>query len=254
MSRPILIPLNTTGLINELVTTLESPTLLETLPTLTPSYYHLGFHFLASILAFGLHANPIDTILVVGQVILAAIPIPLYFLIRAETKSDSAAFFGTLLAAFGWYMPGFAVNWGKYPALAGIFAFELVLIIAYMYFQARNKEKFPFLLISILILSIFISTLFHTRTLIVILISSVSWFVANKLKNLSKIIQVLSLGFLLVSLLILGIFVQQESLLNLALDPYLEDGLWITLAVLILSPFALSNFPEVFTFAFYSQY
>ena len=228
-------------IINRLVTALESSTLLETLPTLTPNYYHLGFHFLASFLAFGLHANPIDTILVLGQVILAAIPIPIYFLIRAETGNNVAAFFGILLAGFGWYMPGFAVNWGKYPGLAGIFVFELVLIIAYS-ISRRNAKRTKNLLISILILSIFLSTLFHTRTLIVILISFVSWLVANKLHNFSKVIQVLSLGFLLASLLTLGIFVQQEALLNLALDPYLEDGLWITLTVLTLSPFAFIKF------------
>ncbi|MGD8403762.1 MAG: hypothetical protein PVJ21_08885 [Anaerolineales bacterium] len=230
-------------IINELVTTLESSTLLKTIPTLTPNYYHLGFHFLASFLTFGLRANPIDTILVLGQVILAAVPIPLYFLIRAETRSVSAALFGILLAGFGWYMPGFAVNWGKYPALAGMFAFELVLITGYS-FSRRNAKRNRTLLISILILSIFISTLFHTRTPIVILISLISWFVANKLRNLSKTIQVLSLGFLLAGLLILGIFVQQESLLNLAFDPYLEDGIWITLTVLLLSPLAFIKFPR----------
>jgi len=230
-------------IIKELITATETSTLLKTLPSLTPNYYHLGFHVLASFLTFGLRANPIDTILILGQVILAAIPIPLYFLIRVETKSDAAAFFGILLAGFGWYMPGFAVNWGKYPALTGIFAFELVLVIAYS-FSRRGAKRNQILLISILTLSIFISTLFHTRTLIVILISAISWLVANKLRNLSKIIQAFSLGLLFVSLLFLGILVQQEPLLNLAFDPYLDDGIWITLLVLILSPFAFIKFPR----------
>jgi len=230
-------------IIKELVAGMETSTTLERLPSLTPSYYHLGFHFLASLLTFGLHANPIDTILILGQVILAAIPIPLYFLIRTETQSDAAALFGTLLAGFGWYMPGYAVNWGKYPALAGIFAFELVLITAYIV-SRRDTKRDQFLLISILLLSIFISSLFHTRTLIVILVSSISWLVAIKLRNFSKVIQRLSLGFLLAGLLMLGLIVLKEPLLNLTLEPYLKDGIWITLAVLAISLFAFAKFPQ----------
>jgi hypothetical protein len=57
--------------IKELVTALETSTLLETVPALTPGYYHLGFHFLASLLTLGLHTDPIDVILVLGQVVLA---------------------------------------------------------------------------------------------------------------------------------------------------------------------------------------
>jgi len=230
-------------IIKELVTAMEASTTLETLPSLTPSYYHLGFHLLASFLTLGLEANPIDVILVLGQVILAAMPIPLYILIRVETQNDTAAFFGTLLAGFGWYMPGFAVNWGKYPALAGLLALELVLSMAY--FITPNKtDRNRILWFSLLIPGIVISTLFHSRTLIVIIISFVSWNIASKLSGLSKKFQYLSLGSLLAGILLLGILIWREPLLNLALDPYLEDGIWITLVVVILSPFAITKFPR----------
>jgi len=285
-------------IIKEIATALETSTLLETVPALTPNYYHLGFHVLASFLAFGLHANPIDVILVLGQVILAAIPIPIYFLIRQETRSDAAAFFSMLLAGFGWYMPGFAVNWGKYPALAGLLSLEIVLSIAY--FIARKKSiSNQLALIGFLLLGIIVSTLFHTRALVVIAISIASWLIAEKMQNIfktlfrwvilparvqarvsraegnlrlsreiltekgesspppvaqndiqdsfqtpSKVFQYLLLGILLAGILVFGKIIQAETLLNLTLEPYLGDGLWVTLTVLTLSPFALIKFPH----------
>jgi hypothetical protein len=227
----------------ELVTALESSSLLATIPTLTPSYYHLGFHLLASFLTFGLRANPIDVILVLGQVTLAMIPIPIFFLIRHETRSAAAVWFGTLLAGFGWYMPGFAVNWGKYPALAGLLATELVLSFAYFAFD-NKRERSRTALSVLLVLGILVSTLFHSRTLIVIVISIASWTVAGKIQNLSKVIQYLLLTILLAAILFLGILIQDEPLLNLALDPYLDDGIWVTLTVIVVSLFALSKYPR----------
>ena len=206
-------------IIKGLVTAMGSSALLKTIPSLTPNYYHLGFHLLASFLTFSLHANPIDTILVLGQAILAAIPIPLFFLIRHETKNDIAAFFGILLAGFGWYMPGFAVNWGKYPALAGLLALEIVLSIAY-FTSSKEASRNRLLWIGFLILAIFVSTLFHTRTLIVIAISFASWFLAGKLQSWIGKIRLVSLVIFLGGILALGILIWKNPLLKLTLEPY----------------------------------
>jgi hypothetical protein len=235
-------------IIKNLVTALEASTLLETLPTLTSNYYHLGFHFLASLLTFGLRANPIDVILVLGQVVLAAMPIPLYFLIWHETQSDLAAFFSMLLAGFGWYMPGFAVNWGKYPALAGLLALELALSIAYFIARKEPVKNQP-VLIGWLIMGTLLSMLFHTRTVVVIAVSIFSWFIAGKIRSLPKSFQFLILGALFVGIFIFGKLIQAEPLLNLALDPYLGAGIWVTLIVMVLSPFALIRFPRGFYFS-----
>jgi hypothetical protein len=231
----------------QILTALETSNFLGSLPALTSSYYHLGFHFLVSFLAFILRADPIDVILVLGQVILAAIPIPIFFLIRHETQSEPAAFFGMLLAGFGWYMPGFAVNWGKYPALAGLLCLEIVLSGAY--FVARKKTgKNQFVSVGWLILGTLLSTLFHTRTLVIILISIASWLVTGRIPALQKAFQYLIPGILLAGILVFGKIIQGEPLLDLVLDPYLSDGIWVTLIVLALSPFVLVKFPQGFYF------
>lgn len=234
-------------IIKQILAALETSTFLEMLPRLTPNYYHLGFHFLASLLAFGLRANPMDVILVLGQVILAAIPIPLFFLLWRETQNSAAAFLGMLLAGFGWYMPGFAVNWGKYPALAGLLAFEIVLVSAYFIALKRSAKNYP-ALIGLLLPGMIVSTLFHTRTLVVIAISIASWMIAGKFNNHAKRFKYLALVILLTGILSLSMVVGREPLLTLALEPYLGDGIWITWMVLVLSPFALIEFPRGFYF------
>ncbi len=237
-------------IIKALSVALETSTFLKTLPALTHGYYHLGFHFLAALLTLGLRANPMDVILVLGQVILAAIPIPVFVLIRQETRSDLAAFFSMLLAGFGWYMPGFAVNWGKYPALAGLLALGIVLNLAYQQFERHSRRRDQIILTGWLMLGILVSTLFHTRTLVVTAFALVCWFIAGKMQALAKGLQFLFGGILLIGILVFGTFIYGEPLLHLTLDPYLGNaGLWVTLIVLALSPFALFKFPRTFYFS-----
>jgi hypothetical protein len=234
-------------IIENLMAGLDSPTLPETLPRLTTSYYHLGFHFIAALLTLSLHASPIDVILVLGQVILAAIPIPLFFLIRHETASDAAAFFTMFLAGFGWYMPGFAVNWGKYPALAGLLAFEIVLVSA-CFLAQKGSAKDQFASKGFLLLGIIVAALLHTRTLVVAAISFVSWGIAGKLNTPVKAVRSLAVLIPLAGIAGFEVSVGRAPLLTLTLEPYLGAGAWITWMVLILSPFALAKFPRGFTF------
>ena len=235
-------------LVQGLVTGFESGRLWETLTSLTPGYYHLGFHFLASLLTFGLRADPMDVILILGQIILAAIPFPIFFLILHETKSTAAAFFGAVLAGFGWFMPGFAVNWGKYPAITGLLTFELVVSTAYFVFQGK-KPRNRFMWYILLALGVFISTFVHTRTLVVFIISFISWLAAQCIAALSRKNQYSLLALLIAGVLIFGFFIQKEPLLKLALEPYISKELGIILIVLTLSPFAWIKFPQGTTFS-----
>jgi len=235
-------------LIRELVGIYGTSDFLDSLTGLTPGYYHLGFHLHASLLTLGLRADPTDVILILGQVTVAAIPVPLFFLLRHETKSVTAAFLGTVLAGFGWYMPGFAVNWGKYPAIAGLLAFEIVLGIAYFGFQKKTYRK-RYTIFGALVLGIIISTFIHSRTLIIIALSLACWFLAGRMRTLSRTLQYFSTGMLIAGVLILGTLIQREPLLKLTLEPYLEDGFWITMLVLVLTPFAWIKFSKDFYFS-----
>lgn len=76
----------------------------------TASYYHIGYHVIVATLASLTHANIEQVMLIFGQIVLASIPLPIYFFIYRAVNSHAAALFGVILAAFGWFMPAHAVN------------------------------------------------------------------------------------------------------------------------------------------------
>jgi len=136
----------------------------------TTSYYHLGFHFLAAFITSVTHTEITKVMLVLGQMLVAVIPLSIFFIPRYATKSNSAGILAVLLAAFGWYMPAYAVNWGKYPALASLILIQFVLSLAYLAVQSRESfsKRKAWALYALLISAILISGFVHSRSLIVI--------------------------------------------------------------------------------------
>src|SRR5512139_1322502 len=94
------------------------------------SYYHLGYHVIAAALVTLTGAPLARIMLVLGQIILAGLPLPMYFFVHRATGSKSAALIGLTLASFGWSMPAHAVNWGKYPAWMALLLLQLALGLA----------------------------------------------------------------------------------------------------------------------------
>lgn len=220
-------------IINALLDGWKSLTLLDSISNVTPSYYHLGYHLLASLLNLILGAKPPNMMLVFGQVILAFIPLPIFLLIWQKTKDLPSALFAALLAGFGWYMPAFAVNWGKYPTLLSILFFEILLLN----FQ-QDKKRNTFTKIPIFF-GILITTLIHTRALILILITYISWVFAKEIKDFSTDKKNSILRILLFSIFIYFLLIQKDPLLKLALEPYLNNT---SLLILFLSPFAFKKY------------
>ncbi len=229
---------------------LRSSTFLASFSGLTPNYYHLGYHTLVSLLVFGLRANPINVMLVFGQITLTILPIPIFFLVWRETESRQAAFFSALLAGFGWSMPGFAINWGKYPALTGLLVFEVVLLITYINSRKKTQKKYSLAKI-VLVLGILLSVFIHSRTLILFLISFSSYFLSRKIITLEKEIQYKILRIGLLGIFIFGILIYREPFLKLALEPYINEGTWITAIVFLLAPFATHKYPQGLHFSLF---
>ena len=234
-------------IIKLMIAGLKSSTFSDVLLELLQNYYHLGFHFLASLLAFGLRAGPTEVVLIFGQIALTMLPVPIYFLVQRETDSQIAAFFSAILSGFGWYMPGFALNWGKYPALVGILAFEIVLCTAYIFSQKKihpNKQSF----ILFLIIGIFTATLIHSRVAVLFFIAFSSYIFAKKIGDFPKEIHHQILRIFLSLIFIFGFLVSKEPLLKLALEPYFINGISVTLTIFFLSYFAFKKHPLGFYF------
>lgn len=90
-------------------------------------YYHFGFHSLAAWLVSVSGQAPQDVMSLLGQIFLVIWPLSVFALAFTLTGNLPAALLAGALAAIGWAMPAFAVNWGKYPALLSLAVIPAVL-------------------------------------------------------------------------------------------------------------------------------
>ena len=217
-----------------------------TLPTyslLTGSYYHLGFHVLAAAVSQALNVSIPDTMLILGQIILAVIPLPLFFLVRQITGSDLAGIISVLLGGWAWSMPAHAVNWGKYPALFSLLSVELALCVAWLVLT-NFKKTHRRILIGILVGSLVLSTFIHTRSLVLIAFAFFSFYIAGWWYRVSPSLRNTLFYFVLLILFVMLVVVQTNPVLNLVVDPYRGQGIWVTLLIAALLPFAYQEFPR----------
>lgn len=210
---------------------------------LAGGYYHLGYHVLLAAFSLAFHVPVKEAMLVFGQILLACIPLPLFFFVKHETRSDLPALVAVLFAGCGWSLPAHAVNWGKYPALAGILAFMFTAGIILWLPRARSKRH-QWMLGALCLLSVGLSTFIHSRVLILVVIVVLCGLTAARWQRLPRNLR--ALAFLLATGLLAGLtaVIRTEPMLGLLFDPYIQSGLWISLAVLLLFPFACRSFPQ----------
>ena len=219
-------------------------------PGLTTDYYHVGFHLLAAFMTSILDVNISQTMLVLGQIILAVAPLSVFFLIRHATRSNSAGIFAVLLAGFGWSMPAYALNWGKYPAVASLGLIPFVLSVAYLAAQRRNeltKQK-QWTLYTMLASAIATCGILHSRSLVVIAIAVLAWIIAGWWQNLPKQPRIILFCALLLGILFGGFYIYRQEVLEPLFRPYISQRIFVTVMILFLSFFAHKAYPT-WTFA-----
>jgi len=217
---------------------------------LTTDYYHIGFHFLAAFVASIVNVDITKAMLILGQMILAVIPLSAFFLIKHETKSNSAGVFAVLLVSFGWSMPAYAVNWGKYPALTSLALIQFVLAVAYL--AVRNKDTLTrrksWALYAMLGSGILISGFFHSRSLVIIGIAIIAFLAAKWWQNLSALRRTLVFYMTILGILLAIIFIQTQEILKPLFEPYGSRDFLFTFLILFLFIFAQKTYPQL-TFA-----
>jgi hypothetical protein len=229
------------SIVRDLITNFETST-LPNYGSFVGGYYHLGFHVLIAAMSLALNLDAKNVILIFGQITLAILPLPMFFIVRHEMKMDAPAIFAVLLAGWGWSMPASALNWGKYPALTSILAFELVLCSLYLVMRSPKGSRW--ILTCILVLCVVVAAFIHTRSFILILIAIISSALTLVWRWLPRLARNLVFCLAVGGLLTLIFFVESKPVLSLAFAPYRAGGLWMILLVLLLYPFALKEFPE----------
>ncbi|HNT55312.1 MAG TPA: hypothetical protein PKG95_11405, partial [Anaerolineaceae bacterium] len=138
-------------------------------------YYHYGYHSLMTRQIVMGGFEPARVMLILGQMYLVLAAVGLYFPVALLTHSQLAAFLTTLVAGVCWVMPAYAINWGKYPAIAaGTMLPFFMGMMAMMELMAihlpsdDNRKKQP--VGGLILLSFLGCTLTHSRMLVVILL------------------------------------------------------------------------------------
>jgi len=211
------------------------------------NYYHLGFHFLTAFLASISRAEINNVMLMLGQVLLATMPLSAFFPVRYWTGSNRAGIFAVLLAAFGWYMPAHAMDWGKYPALSSLALIPFVLSIAPLALQTRTAipTRKAWLLDGILLTGIVVSIFLHSRALIVFGILALTWAATSIWQRLPGLPRLIALGIAILALVSAILFIRVEGILGPLFDPYAAKGLLVTSIVLVLAVFAYRAHPSL---------
>lgn len=197
----------------------------------TASYYHVGYHVIVAAFVSITRANIGQAMLLFGQIVLAAIPFPLYFFVHRAVNSHAAAFLAVMLAAFGWFMPAHAVNWGKYPALLSLLLVQFTLGIAVV----KNRL--------LLALSLFASTLIHSRSIILLGVFGVAWVLSYQLRANRKLLLMIGMAVLLGTAVVL---MDKNKTFGPVFEPY---RIWITLLVILLSVSAARSFSRLISFS-----
>src|SRR5258706_2527592 len=215
--------------------------------SLTSNYYHLGFHFIAAFMTATFHADIANAMLILGQMVLAIMPISFFFLIKHETGSNSAGLFAVIVSAFGWYMPAHAVDWGKYPSLTSVGLIPFVFSLAYLLSQYKNtvSPQKRWALYSLLGIGILVSGFVHSRSLVIFGITFLAWIIATWQQKLPTRQRGILFLIVIVAVILEIIYIQKQDVLGLLFDPYIPKGVLITALVLFLSIFAQRSYPQL---------
>jgi hypothetical protein len=210
----------------------------------TPSYYHIGYHLILAAIVRLTGAGIIDVMLVSGQLVLSTLAVPLFFMISRETKSNAAALFTTSLAAFGWYMPAHAVNWGKYPALFAFSTTILVLGLIYSIFQ-NPRAWITIKKTTLLFIAIAACGLLHTRALVACGLFAAALFLSVKWDVLNVRWRRSILGAFLLALVGAVLYLRTDATFTTLFSSYLDNDLPTIYLVLFLTIFAIWKFPRL---------
>jgi hypothetical protein len=210
-----------------------------------PTYYHLGYHILLAGLIRTVHVDIADLMLVSGQMVLAAAPLPLYMLVHRSTGSRVAGLFAVVVGALGWYTPAHAVNWGKYPALFAILPMLGAIDLAYLAGDCGEDSKRRRVLLALAVFVAIAAFIIQTRTIIVLAMMLVSWMLASRWCMLPSLRRWLLVAAALLVMAALGEHISRDALLAQALDPYLRAGLGVTVLIGLLLIFAFRSSPQL---------
>jgi hypothetical protein len=205
-------------------------------------YYHFGVHAVTAWTQLASGENSPLMLAIVGQFLLTILPFSIFALagVLAENSLPSArrtaAWAAALICAFGWWMPAFGANWGKYPSLAGLALLPVPL--GYLYAFREGAGKWTRIMLTAFLLAG--TVLMHTRTCLLLGLAVVGLFCARlAVRKFSKA-PLLAAG---IAILLTAAWIYW-GWLHPDLAGYYFRNWPLLVLVLILLPSAFGSYPE----------
>lgn len=136
-----------------------------------PFAYYFGFHGMAAVVSELSGLSPERSVLVLGQILNACIPLAIFRLGCSIWNDRKKALIAALLVAFVSQMPAYYVTWGRYTLLTGM----LMLAITMAEFIDTYRNQTAFGKYVILFLLLFGLTLSHYFSALLFIIFAVTY-------------------------------------------------------------------------------
>ena len=143
------------------------------------NYYHFGYHSLTGWLSVVSGSSIARSMSLIGQISLALAPLSIAAATYTLSKNKTGAVLAGVLAALGWVMPAFAVNWGKFPALTALSTAPVLLVFTMFTGGTEGKSRASLFLTALLIVC---SIIIHTRIIVLIALAGITIFIIRALK------------------------------------------------------------------------
>ena len=206
------------------------------------NYYHFGVHCLTAWVALVSGETSPVLLAVIGQVFLTIHAFSVFALARILAANslpgarNSAEWAAGLIAAFGFWMPAFGVNWGKYPTVAGLAVLPIPLV--YLYAARGTRPKSPYWILTGLL---FVgAVLLQSRTGLLMGLALVSHFISRLVRpRLSSVsFAPITVGVVLVAGLMYWGWLRPD------LTAFYISNWPLLVAIVVLLPSAYCAYPE----------
>lgn len=226
----------------------QAPIAVNQISDLLERYYHYGYHALAAWLAvLGGGFTP-KAVLVLGQLLQAAVVGVVYFPVYAAVRDRRAALTAVLFAGLGWIMPAYASNWAKLPALAGLAVLPVVIGLLALAARSRVASRERFLLAAGC--AALAAVVVHTRVAFLLAAFLLAYWIAKAMhaRSLVSRLALRALGsagmFLMSAALILLAPTEARAAAWGAVTKFVAGhGRVTSLLILLMTPFALRRSP-----------
>lgn len=136
-------------------------------------FYHYGFHILVADFAQLTGYEVTEVMLVFGMLMVTLAPFAVDLLVQRFTSEQRAGRLAALTIAIACLFPGFALNWGKYPAILSVVLLPLPLsLIIGMIKQPRLGKNWRTWLLLLVLLGL--TGLSHWRSMVVLVVMSLA--------------------------------------------------------------------------------